>query len=79
MTSNEPIFFDGRLLKLANVDISDLEATINFTIHLQNHQNEDYFYHLSLPIHLENKDASIYEGSVLVENQYENAKFIPNF
>jgi len=76
ITSHEPVFFDGRLLQMANVPLADLEADIHFDIYLKSNDNIDYFYHLSLPIFLENDDSSIYDGSILVEKSFENYKFL---
>lgn len=76
ITSNEPVFFDGRLLKMASLSLDDLQANINFTIHIESNDNKNYFYDLSLPVILENDNSSIYDGSILVENEYENYKFM---
>lgn len=79
ITSKEPVFFNGKLLKMANIDLNDLETTIGFRIHIVNYENEDYFYDLSLPISLQNEEHSIYEGSILVESEFENLKFMKEF
>ena len=75
VTSNEPVFFDGRLLNMANIPLGNLESNISFDIHLESNDHTDYFYHFSLPIYLENDDSSIYDGSILVEKNFENDKF----
>lgn len=79
ITSNEPVFFNGKLLKMAGVALEDLKANIDFTIHLQSNDKQEFSYHLSLPICLENENVSILDGSVLVENEYENYKFMEEF
>lgn len=79
VTSNEPVFFDGRLLKMANIPLSNLEANISFDIHLESNNSIDYFYHFSLPIYLENNNSSIYDGSIMIEKSFENYKFIEKF
>lgn len=79
ITANEPVSFNGKLLKMAGIVLADLKANIAFTIHVQSNNNEDFSYDLSLPICLENENSSIYEGSVLVENEYENNKFMRDF
>ena len=79
ITSHEPIFFDGKLLKMANIDLADLEMTIGFRIHVVNYENEDYFYDFSLPIDLKNEEYSIYEGNILSKRDFENLKFIKEF
>lgn len=75
VTSNEPVFFDGRLLNMANIALTHLEANISFDIHIESNDNIDYFYHFSSPILLENGESSIYDGSILVEKSFENEKF----
>lgn len=75
ITSNEPVFFDGRLLNMANIPLSNLAANISFDIHLESNDDIDYFYHFSSPILLENGESSIYDGSILVEKNFENDKF----
>ncbi len=79
ITSNEPVLFNGNLLKMANIDLKDLEITIGFRIHVVNHENEDYFYDFSLPISLESEEHSIYEGSILFKRDFENLKFMKEF
>lgn len=76
ITSNEPVFFNGKLLKMANINLSDLETTISFTIRIINHNNEEYSYHVSLPIHLTEEENSMDNGNILVEKTYKNLKFI---
>lgn len=75
VNSNEPIFFNGKLLEIADVDLNQLEAKINFTINIQSNDDKNYFYHLSLPICLENDKNSIFEGNILSENEYKDCKF----
>lgn len=76
--STEPVFFDGRVLKMANIDLYKLQTKINFTINLKSNSNKSYSYNLSIPINLENENSSIYNGNILIENKYENLKFIMN-
>lgn len=61
ITSNEPVFFNGKLLKMANISLPDLETRIGFRIHVVNHENQDFYYDLSLPITLENEKNSVFE------------------
>lgn len=76
ITSQEPIFFDGRLLHLANISLNDLKAHFSLTIHLVSNDEQHYFYPLSVFIPLENNSSSIFEGSILIEKNFENQKFI---
>ncbi len=79
ITSHDPIFFDGRLLKMANISLQDLTANLQFSIHVVNHNDQDFYYQISLPIYLENGNENIYDGNVLLEKTLENAKFRGNF
>lgn len=76
ITSNEPVFFNGKLLKMANISLEDLAVTIDFTIHIINHENEDFYYPFSLPISLEDEHNSIYEGNILTQKNFEHLKFM---
>ena len=76
ISSTDPIFFDGKLLKTAQISLDSLKTTINFKINIENNDNQHYYYNLSLPILLENAEKSIFDGSVFVENEYENLKFL---
>lgn len=60
---------------MANIALSDLETNLDFSIHLVSNDDKHYFYQLTLPICLENQDNSIYDGNILIENNYENNKF----
>lgn len=76
LAANQPFSFSGNLLKLANVSLKDLEATVNLTIKIVNNENKNYYYDLSLPIGFENGKNSIFDGNILVQNEYENYKFM---
>lgn len=75
ITSNEPVFFNGKLLEMAKIPLENLNSTIAFTIHIISNNNNAYFYQLSLPIPLENENNSILEGSIFMEKTLENSKF----
>ena len=73
--ANEPVFFDGRLLKMAEIPLDDLAATIHFTVNLKSNDDKKFECKIALPISLENETSSIYDGSVLIENEYEDLSF----
>lgn len=75
ISSNEPIFWDGRLLQLANISLGDLTAIVEFTIVIENNQSQKFMYPFILSICLENESSSIYNGHILFEKEYENAPF----
>ena len=78
LNSNQPVFFDGKLLKMANINLKDLETNISFKINITSNSNKSYTYNLSIPIKLETETDSIYNGSILTQNEYDNMKFIEN-
>lgn len=59
-----PLSFDGNLLKRGKVTLSSLKNTVNFKIHIIDNENKESVCPLSIPIVLENKDTgeSIYNG-----------------
>ena len=70
ITSNEPLSFNGKLLQTAGISLKDLSAKLQLTIHIINHNNEDFYYNLFLPIPLETETQSILEGNLLFEKSY---------
>lgn len=64
ITSTGALSLDGSVLKLANIDLKKLAATIEFTIHLTNNYNESFFCKLKIDNELEEKatNESIYTG-----------------
>ncbi len=59
-----PLSFDGSLLKRGKVILSSLKNTINLKIHIIDNENKEFVCPLSIPIVLENKGTgeSIYNG-----------------
>ena len=72
-----PLTFDGSLLKRVGIPISDIKNTISFTIHVINQLQEEYIYHVNLDIPLQSEDnvKSIYDGSYIFEKELENNYF----
>ena len=72
-----PLTFDGSLLKRGKVLLSSLKNTVSFTIHITNEIGNEFIFPISVPINLENKDEglSIYDGSYAEELQFSNAYF----
>lgn len=75
ISSNETVSFNGKLLQMAGISLGDLSINLQLTIHLINHNNENFYYDLSLPIPLETENQNILEGSILFEKSYENENF----
>ena len=65
INSDEKIEFNGKLLKIANIPISDIAYKLCFKIHLKNSLEESFVYNLELNMPLQDKNSSIYDGSIL--------------
>lgn len=72
-----PLVFDGSLLKRGKVTLSSLKNTVSFTIHLIDTSGQEFTYPIQVPIPLENKETgeTIYSGSYMEENFLTNAYF----
>lgn len=64
ITNTGALSLDGSVLKLANVDLKKIAATIEFTIHLTNNYNEAFMCKVKIDNQLEEKakNESIYSG-----------------
>lgn len=64
ITSTGALSLDGSVLKLANLDLKKIAATIEFTIHLTNNYNESFMCKVKIDNELEEKakNESIYSG-----------------
>ena len=58
--NNETVDFNGKLLKLANIPISDISYNLNFKIHLKNSLEQSFVYNVDLNMPLKDKNSSIY-------------------
>ena len=58
------ISFNGKVLKEANIDINDINYTLNFSIHIVNNLNQKFLYNMSLDINLNDNNGGIYNGYV---------------
>lgn len=64
ITNTGALSLDGSVLKLANIDLKKIAATIEFTIHLTNNYNEAFICKVKIDNELEEKakNESIYSG-----------------
>lgn len=76
IASNEPIIQNGKLLEMANISLNNLETNIDLQIKIESNDNKKYLYQLKLPINLKNQNATIYDGSILIKNNYKKLKFM---
>ena len=58
------ISFNGNILKIAGIELKDIQTKISFKIHIRNNVNEEYCYEISIPLITEELDKKIYEGYV---------------
>ena len=72
-----PLVFDGSLLKRGKVTLSSLKNTVSFTIHLIDTSGQEFTYPIEVSIPLENKGTgeTIYSGSYMQENFLTDAYF----
>lgn len=71
------ITFDGTLLKKSNTLLSNIRATIDFTIHIINSNDDEYVCNVSLPISLEDNDSTIYDGHFVKQlTNLDDYKFV---
>ena len=62
--SANTISFNGKVLKEANVDLNDVNYTLNFNIHIVNNLNQKFSYNMSLNVDLNDDNGGIYNGYV---------------
>ena len=55
---------NGKVLKEANVDLNDVNYTLNFNIHIVNNLNQKFSYNMSLNVDLNDDNGGIYNGYV---------------
>lgn len=74
--NNTSISFDGSLLRDSSILLSQIEASVSFTIHIINYENEEFTCDVSFNIPLENNDEIIYSGSCSKEiTKFRTNKF----
>jgi hypothetical protein len=56
------VSFNGKVLKEANIDLEDINYTLNFKIHIVNNLNQKFVYNMSLDVNLDDNNEGIYKG-----------------
>lgn len=70
------VTFDGSLLQKSGTKLSNIQATVNFTIHIENALGEEYICDVEIPIPLEDESQSILNGHYVTElTNLEEYKF----
>lgn len=60
--ASKSISFNGKVLKEANVNLDDINYTLNFTIHILNNLNQKFAYNMKLDVNLNDDNGGIYNG-----------------
>ena len=60
--ASKSISFNGKVLKEANVNLADINYTLNFTIHIVNNLNQKFAYNMKLDVNLNDDNGGIYNG-----------------
>ncbi len=78
LNSKEKIDFNGKILKIAGVNIEDVSYNLNFQIHLKNSLEESYVYTVDLNVPLQDDNSSIYDGYTfkVMHNQSKSYYFL---
>lgn len=61
-SDSNTISFNGKVLQEANVNLKDINYTLNFTINLVNNANEKFICPVRLNVDLSGNDGGIYKG-----------------
>lgn len=62
--NSKSVSFNGKVLKEANINLEDINYTLNFTIHIVNKLNQHFSYNMKLDINLDDDNGGIYNGYV---------------
>lgn len=63
--TQNPIVYNGKLLKRCDVQLDSINTTISFDIELENNKNEKFKTSVYLEIPYQNGEKSIYDGSLI--------------
>lgn len=58
------VSFNGKVLKEANINLADINYTLNFTIHIVNKLDQNFAYNMKLDVNLADDNGGIYNGYV---------------
>ncbi len=62
--ASKSVSFNGKVLKEADVNLDDINYTLNFTIHIINNLNQKFAYNMKLDVNLNDNNGGIYNGYV---------------
>ena len=61
---SKTVSFNGKVLKEANINLDDINFTLNFTIHIVNKLNQKFAYNMTLDVNLNDDNGGIYNGYI---------------
>lgn len=61
-SDSNTISFNGKVLQEANINLKDINYTLNFTINIVNNANEKFICPVTLNVDLSDNDGGIYKG-----------------
>lgn len=61
---SKTVSFNGKVLKEANINLDDINYTLNFTIHIVNKLNQKFAYNMTLGVNLNDDNGGIYNGYI---------------
>lgn len=62
--NSKTVSFNGKVLKEANINLEDINCTLNFTIHITNNLNQKFAYNMALDLNLNDDNGGIYNGNL---------------
>lgn len=62
--ASNTVSFNGKVLKEANINLADINYTLNFTIHIVNKLDQNFAYNMKLDVNLDDDNGGIYNGYV---------------
>lgn len=62
--ASNTVSFNGKVLKEANINLADINYTLNFTIHIVNKLDQNFAYNMKLDVNLADDNGGIYNGYV---------------
>ena len=62
--NSKTVSFNGKVLKEANINLEDINYTLNFTIHITNNLNQKFAYNMALDVNLNDDNGGIYNGNL---------------
>ena len=69
------ISFNGKMLKEAKVNLSDLNYTISFSINITNNLGEEFVYEEKFDVKLDNENGGLYNGYLYMERNSEDKNY----